>query len=132
MKVCPHLKMESSWLAFSLNPMMNKAAAKASTVVSLVGLPKLTGFPAIKNGRQRDVPLTRFSRTFSACSQLQSNAANPNFSIRWLSAEENAISEKGLRTTALFGKSLIRGTNRTSPWRLSFSAVHFLGSHCPA
>jgi len=86
---------------------MNKAATKASTVVSFVGLPKLTGLPAIKNGKQRDVPLTRFSMTFSACSQLQSKAANPNFSIRCLSAGENAVFENGLRTTALFGKNLI-------------------------
>jgi len=107
MKVCPHLKMESNWLASSLKPEMNRAAAKASTVVSLVGLPKLTGLPAIKIGRHRDVPLTRFSKTFSACSQLQSKAANPNFSIRCLSAGEKAICENGLRTTALLGKSLI-------------------------
>jgi hypothetical protein len=107
--------MESSWLAFSLNPAMNKAATKASTVVSFVGLPKLTGLPATRIGRQRDVPLTLFSMTFSACSQLQSKAANPNFSIRCLSAGENAVFENGLRTTALFGKSLIRVTNRTSP-----------------
>jgi len=99
--------MESSWRAFSLNPAMNKAATKASTVVSFVGLPKLTGLPAIKIGRQRDVPLTRFSRTFSACSQLQSKAANPDFSMRCLSAWENAIFENGFRTTALLGKNLV-------------------------
>jgi len=113
--VCPQLKIESNMLASSPSPAMYKAAAKASTVVSFVGLPKLTGLPAIRIGRQRDVPLTRFSRTFSACCQLQSKAANPNFSTRCLSAGEKAISENGLRTTALFGKSLILGTNRTSP-----------------
>ena len=86
---------------------MHKAATKASTVVSFVGLPKLTGLPATKIGRQRDVPLTCFSMTFSACFQLQSKAANPNFSTRCLSAGENAIFENGLRTTALFGKNLI-------------------------
>lgn len=90
---------------------MNKAATRASTVVSFVGLPKLTGLPATRIGRQRDVPLTLFSRTFSACSQLQFKAANPNFSIRCLSAGENAIFENGLRVTALFGKSLALGTN---------------------
>lgn len=99
--------MESNWLTSSPSPAMYKAAAKASTVVSLVGLPKLTGLPAIKNGKQRDVPLTRFSKTFSACSQLQSKAANPDFSMRCLSAGENAIFENGFRTTALFGKNLV-------------------------
>lgn len=107
MKVCPHLNMESSWLASFVNPVMNRAAAKASTVVSLVGLPKLTGLPAIRTGKQRDVPLTRFSKTFSACTQLQSKAANPNLSIRCLSAGENAIFEKGLRMADRFGKNLI-------------------------
>lgn len=94
-------------MAFSLNPAINRAAAKASTVVSFVSLPKLTGLPATRIGKHRDVPLTRFNRTPSACSQLQSKAANPNFSIRCLSAGEKAIFENGLRITALFGKSLV-------------------------
>jgi hypothetical protein len=86
---------------------MCKAAAKASTVESLVAFPKFTGFPAIRIGKQREVPLTCFSNTFSACSQLQSKATNPQVSIRSLSAGEKATSAKGLRTTALFGKNFI-------------------------
>jgi hypothetical protein len=84
-------------------------------VVSLVALPKLTGFPAIKIGKQREVPFTCFSKTFSACSQLQSKAANPKSSTRFLSAGENAISENGLRTTARLGKNLALLTNLAKP-----------------
>jgi hypothetical protein len=97
--------MESNSAASSLNPAMCKAAAKASTVLSFVGLPKLTGFPAIRYGKHRDVPLTFLSKTFSARSQLKSKPANPNCSMRCLSAGENAITEKGLSTTALLGKN---------------------------
>jgi hypothetical protein len=86
---------------------MYKAAAKASTVLSFVGFPKLTGFPAIRYGRHLDVPLTFLSKALSACSQLKSNAANPKFSMRSLSAGENAIFERGFRTTALLGRNLI-------------------------
>jgi hypothetical protein len=52
--------------------------------------------------------------------------------MRFLSAAEKAISEKGLRTMALFGKNLIWETMRANPRRPSFRPVHFLGSHCPA
>jgi hypothetical protein len=114
-KVCPHVKTDNSSRASSSKPAMIKAAAKASAVVSLVGLPKLTGLPATNSGRQREVPLTCPLRTFSACSQLQSRATSPCCSMRCLSAGEKAVSEKGLSTMALLGRNLNRDTMRINP-----------------
>jgi len=114
-KVCPHVKTDNSSRASSSKPAMAKAPAKASTVVSLVGLPKLTGLPATNSGRQREVPLTCPLRTFSACSQLQSRATSPYRPMRGLSAGEKAVSEKGLSTMALLGKNLNCDTMRISP-----------------
>src|SRR4030042_3403373 len=111
---------------------MKRAPAKASTVESFVGTAKLTGFPARSTGRHLDLPCTCVDKNFSAFSQLQSRAANPNFSMRSRSEGENAISEKGLSTIALFGRNLTWDTPRTSPWRSNFKAEHFLGSHCLA
>jgi len=49
--------------------------------------------------------------------------------MRFLSAGENAISEKGLSTTARFGKNLVLVTNLAKPRRLSLKPVHRFGSH---
>jgi hypothetical protein len=86
---------------------MYSAAAKASTVLSLVGNPKFMGLAATRYGKQREIHGADVSKTSFACTQLQSRADNPRCFIRFWSAGEKAFCENGFRMTAPRGSSLV-------------------------
>src|SRR5205807_9424650 len=76
------------WAAFS-NPVMRRAAASASAVLSLPPMLLFVGLPARSVGGLRLSPLIWFGRIFSDRFQEQSGPFAPDCSIKLRSSNDN-------------------------------------------
>src|SRR5512136_1554506 len=120
----PQLTFDRMADARSLSPMMNNAAARASTDDSMQGLPKLTGFAATKKGSARRI---RQELTFPVSNTLHEQSRTV-MDRTFLSAGESACSAVGSRSNVFRGICEILVKIFKKPAFSSFLTVHFRGS----
>src|SRR5512145_383458 len=99
MNLMPQLTFERSAKARSFSPRIYRVAASASTEESLQGLPKLTGFAAIRKGRARRIR-HELTAPVSRTSQEQSRTV---MDLTYRSAGDTACSAVGSRRSVLRG-----------------------------
>src|SRR5208283_5517045 len=120
----PQLTQPRISAARSCSPRIKSEAAIASMEVSLQGLPKLTGFAAIRKGKARRI-LHEQTAPVSSTSQEPSRAV---MDFTNLSAGESACSAVGSSRRVFLGIWEIFLTIRIKPARSSFFTVHLWGS----
>src|SRR5512136_2259433 len=120
----PQLTFDRSAWARSFSPIIYSAAASASTDESLQGLPKLTGFAAIKKGSARRIR-HELTAPVSSTSHEQSRTV---MDLTYRSAGDSACSAVGSSSRVFRGIRVILVKIVKNPAFSSFLTVHFRGS----